>query len=232
MTTVTHYLAETTSVSPLIGILYAEDFDDAAGDAADRSRHPGGETAVPAVLTQEDLDTACDAAVAAARLQWQEESNQLRTKLLASVSATLERTRHTAEQIAADAAEAAAKTILAMLSGALPHFCNQHGAAEVRAIVDHLLPLLRTEPRVIIRVHPELAPAVRQALAERDADFGGIVSVLPAAIEPGDVKIEWENGALSRDTRQILQAMQDALGQLGLQQPRETTSKRILAHAE
>jgi flagellar assembly protein FliH len=230
MDPLTNLVAEATANSPLIGILYAEDFDDVPNQPivdAEASAEP-----VETPLTQDDLDRACAAAVAAAKSQWENEAQQIRTNLIGIISTALAAARDAAEQIALETAEAAVATILAMLSGALPHFCNEHGNAEVRALVDRLLPTLRTEPRVVVRVHPDLVPELRREFLDLQADISGTLVVNPAAVERGDVKIEWENGALSRDTRQILQAMQDALGQLGLQQPRELTPKRRMAHAE
>ena len=226
----TRVLAKPAHLSPLIGILYAEDFDDSPNGPATQ---PGPTAeAEPPPLTQDDVDRACAAAVATARLHWQDEGCQLRTALLGQIATVLATARDAAERIAADTAEAAAKTVLALLSGALPHFCDQHGDAEARAIVDHLLPMLRSEPRIVIRVHPALASELQQEFASREADFTGKLTVLPADLAPGDIKIEWENGSLSRETSRILQAMQDVLGQLGLQQPQETTPQRRLAHAE
>lgn len=222
---------EPSSFSPLIGILYAEDFDEVPNDAPGEAETADAVPA-PAPLTQGDIDRACTQAVAAARSQWQSEGEQTRNHLLAEISAGLGNAREAAEELAAAAAEATAKTILALLSGAMPHFCHEHGADEARAIVDRIVPMLRSEPRVVVRVHPDLAPELRREFVDLQVTFSGTLTVLPTAAEPGDVKIEWENGSLSRDTRQILQAMQDALGQLGLQPPRETTPKRRMAHAE
>ena len=223
----TRLLAPPSRRSPLIGILYAEDFDDPHPEPG-----PQPAPAPPPALTQHDIDQACDAAVAAARRQWQDQAEQAQTALLAEIASALATARQAAEQIASSTAEAAAQTILAMLSAALPHFCAEHGPAEARAIADHLLPTLQSEPRVVIRVHPDLAPGLQQICAARQTEFGGTITVLPAPLEPGDVKIEWENGALSRDTRQILQAMQDALARLGLQPPRDTTPNRRMAHEQ
>jgi flagellar assembly protein FliH len=91
---------------------------------------------------------------------------------------------------------------------------------------------LRSEPRIIVRVHPDLVPELQREFLDLQAELQGTLTVLPAKVEHGDVKVEWENGALTRDTRQILQAMQDALAQLGLQQPQDATTKRTPAHAE
>lgn len=228
----TRILAEPAARSALIGILYAEDFDDVADPAASAADAPDPAELEPPPLTQDDVDRECAAAVAAARLQWASEAQQRRATLLGTISTALDQARQAAEEIALATAEATATAVLAMLAGALPQFCAEHGPAEVRALLERLLPTLRSEPRVIIRVHADLVQELQREFVDRQTEFGGTLTVLPAAVEPGDVKIEWENGALARDTRQILQAMQDALGQLGLYPPRETTPKRRMAHAE
>lgn len=228
----TQILADSRAVSPLIGILYAEDFDEPQSQPEPAEPVPDAVDPPPPALTQADLDQACVAAVAAARRDWENDAQQLRIDLLGAVSRALIDAREASEQIASATAEALATTMLAMLSGAMPQFCNQHGPAEVRALLGYLLPTLRSEPRLLVRVHPDLVPELKREFLDLHAGTGGTLTVLPATIEPGDVNIEWENGTLSRDTSQILQAMQDALGQLGLQQPQDQVLKRKLAHAE
>lgn len=217
----------------LFGILYAEDFDDPLSQPGGIIvPHPSSiEPAVP-VLTQSDVDLACAAAVEAARAEWETSQEQSRARALAAIGNALAGARDASEQIALAAAEGTVTTMLAMLSGALPLLCRDHGGAEVRALIAHLLPTLRTEPRVTIRVHPDLVPGLQRDLAEVDPEMTGTIAVLAAPLAPGDLKVTWQNGSFARDTTQILTAMQGALGQLGLQQRLEVPPERSVAFAE
>ena len=231
-----HFLEEPAGPgnSPhLLGILYAEDFDDPPGmpDAAVVPQPEATESAVPA-LTQGDLDLACAVAVEAARAEWETSSDRSRMSVLASIGNALAEAREASERTALAAAEGTVTTMLAMLSGALPHFCRDHGAAEVHALMAHLLPALRGEPRVTVRVHPDLVPILQRDLAEVEPEMTGTIVVLPAPLERGDLRVTWQNGSFARDTTQILAAMQDALGQLGLQHRLEVSPERSAAYAE
>ncbi len=112
--------------------------------------------------------------------------------------------------------EATVVTILAMLASALPGLCAAHGDAEVQSIVKHLLPTLRREKRVVVRVHPALAPIIAQDIALLDEDLADTVTVTPSALPLGDVRVTWTDGSFTRDSAKILTAMQDVLAQLGL----------------
>lgn len=225
--------AAASSASPrLLAILYAEDFGDLPPPSqAARLCDPTVEPALPA-LTQEDLDRACAAAVRNARAEWERSQDQLRTGLLAAMRTALAEARQAAERVALAAAEGTAVTMLSMLSGALPRLCRDHGPAEARALIERLLPSLRSETRITVRVHPDLAAGLKQDIAALEPELAGTVTILPASVEPGDLRVTWENGSITRDTGQILQSMRDALGLLGLQQPLETLPERRMALAD
>lgn len=218
------------AISSLLGILYAEDFDDPPQPVAPAAE--AAEAPAPPPLTQADIDAACDQAVATAKESWESEASSQRTLALAAIKSALAEADQSARAVALAAAEATVQIILAALVGALPKLCHEHGPQEARALLDRILPLLRAEPKIAIRVHADLVPALRQDVLDLQADFAGTITVAPAPIERGDVKITWENGSLVRDTRQILQAMQEALNQLGLLTTVETAPKRSKVYAE
>ena len=231
-----HFLEEPAgpgSPPHLFGILYAEDFDDPPGQRSGMIvPHPSAvDPALPA-LTQNDVDLACAAAVEAARTEWEADDERSRVSVLVALQNALSGAREASERTALAATEGTVTTMLAMLSGALPHLCRDHGPAEVRAVIARLLPALRAEPRVTVRVHPDLVASLQRDLADVEPEMAGTITVLPAPLELGDLKVTWQNGSFARDTTQILTAMQDALGQLGLQQPLEVLPERSAAFAE
>ena len=202
---------------PVLGILYAEDFD-----APDEALQPDGPLpADPAdvPLTPADVEAACAAAVRGARSEWEQSDLHARTQALGTLAAGIADARTAARAAAEAVADGVARTMLSMLAGALPGFCAAHGDAEARALLRHVLPALAQEPRVTVRVHPGLVAGVQQDVALLDEDLAERINVLPAALEPGDVRVAWTDGALSRDTKALLTAMQDALAELGLLDP-------------
>lgn len=226
-----HRAAETASVSStnFFGILYAEDFDDPAQPLPDAGRTAQPE---PRPLDQSDLDAACAAAVSDARLKWQREDERHRTTALATLGTAVAAIQSAAEQTALAAAEATVTTILSMVTGLLPEFCREHGPAEVRALLVRLLPTIRSSTKITVRVHPDLVPVIQRDIGELEPDLRAMIVVTTADVEPGDVKLAWENGSLTRDSLQIIQAVQDALSQLGLHQKAEAPTKRTLAYAD
>ena len=222
--------ASASNSSSVFGILYAEDFDNPADNQQD-SRHSMPEPSVP-IITQGDVDAACAAAVQAARAEWQNADEQKRLTAIAALGPVLAGIRDVTEQAALLTAEATVTTILSIVTGLLPHFSQEHGAEEVRALLGRLLPTIRSQTRIHVRVHPDLVATMQGDVAELEPDLAALIDITAAPLERGDVKVTWENGSMVRDTRKIMQAIQDALGQLGLQQPVEATSKKRMAYAE
>ena len=219
------------SAATAFGILYAEDFDNPSEQDNGSSDEPAAEPTVP-VITQADVDAACAAAVRAARSEWQLGEEQMRLKAIETLGPVLAGIRTDTEQAAIAVAEATVTTIISIVTGLLPHYSRKHGAAEVRALLDRLLPTIRSQTRVNVRVHSDLVAVIQCDVAELEPDLAAMIDVAAAPIESGDVKVSWENGSMARDSRKIMQAIEDALGQLGLQQPVEAPSKKRMEYAD
>lgn len=216
---------------PVLGILYAEDFDDPAPETPPPIPEPDLEPRAP-VLTQADIDRACAEAVQRARLLWEGEQAGQRGAALAAIAEAVRQSRNAAEREAHALAEGTAMTMLAMLSGVLPRLCERHGPDEARALAQLLLPTLRNEPRISIRAHPALVPALEDDLTQLDPELAGAVTIAGTPMAPGDLRVSWDRGSLRRDTAKILTAIQDALAQLGLLEPIDFTPERRMALAE
>src|SRR4051794_28609624 len=157
------YISTPEGRAPLAGILYAEDFDELppVPSAAEPDIELIG--AEPAI-TQADLEQACLAAVEQARVQWEQEAEHQRQRMLAAIAGSVAAGRGDAMRHAAELAEGTVTAMLSTLAGALPMLCREHGPSQARALVAHLLPSLRAEPRISIRVHPSLVSAVENDL--------------------------------------------------------------------
>jgi hypothetical protein len=217
---------------PLLGILYAEDFDDLPAVPAPSTEPELATLPSAPIVSPQEIERACAHAVAEARSEWEQEAKQQHLRTLGAIADAVRAARQDVARETGALVEGAVTTMLSMLNGALPRLCRDHGPAEVRALVERLLPSLRSEPRITIRVHPSLVAVLDRDLANAEPELIGTVSVLGAPVEPGDLRVTWENGSFKRDTRAILAAMQDALSQLGLLSPLEITPERSMERAE
>jgi flagellar assembly protein FliH len=139
---------------------------------------------------------------------------------LATVASSMEQANEAAERIAEEAAEGIAKLLLKSLAGVLPALCGRYGTEEVTAILQTLLPKLKTEPRVVVALHPDAADAIRCHLGGFAHDLVDHVDLVPTpSIEGGDVRITWENGEAVRDTAQLWREVAGVLASFGWLDP-------------
>lgn len=224
--------------SPFVGILYAEDFDDdpELPPAAGLPPLPEPEPPPPN-FTLADLEAAqriaSTEAVQAARAEWERSALHDRTQSLAAIASAVTEAQQEARVLADAVADGTARTILSMLAGLLPDLCAQHGGAEVRALLRHLLPTLTQQPRIVVRIAPSVLDGVREDLALLDEDLVAAVELTAAPLTPGDARITWTDGSLVRDQAAIRLAVTAALTELGLLEPvAARTHQRSMAHAE
>ncbi len=219
------------AASRFVGILYAEDFDD-----SDASPMPEPSAAPPS-FTLTDLEAAQQIAranaVQAARAEWEASALHDRTRSLAAIAAAVAEARQEARTLTETVADGAARTILSMVAGVLPDLCVQHGGAEVRALLRHLLPTLAQQPRINVRVGQAVLDGVRADLALLDEDLVAAIALTAAPLAPGDTRVTWTDGSMVRDQAAIRTAITAALTELGLLEPiAARTNQRSMAHAE
>jgi len=213
------------------GILYAEDFDDPQPPSTPEPEPPP-RSYTPAELEAAPHSAGADA-VRAARAEWDQSALHDRTQSLSAIAAALAGSQHEARLLAETVADGAVRTILSVLDGLLPDLCARHGAAEVRALLRHLLPTLSQQPRVAVRVSTAVIDSVRNDLALLDDDVAASIVLTTAALLPGDARVTWTDGSLVRDETAIRAAIASALTELGLLEPATTpTNKRSMAYAE
>ena len=220
-----------SAASRFVGILYAEDFDD-----PDSPPMPEPAAAAPS-FTSGDLEAAQQIArvdaVQGARAEWEASALYDRTRSLAAIAAAVAEVRQEARVLAETVADGAARTILSMVAGVLPDLCAQHGGAEARALLRHLLPTLAQQPRINVRVAQAALDDVREDLALLDEDLVAAITLTAAPLAPGDARVTWTDGSLVRDQAAIRLAVTAALTELGLLEPVVArTNQRSMAHAE
>lgn len=82
------------------------------------------------------------------------------------------------------------------------HLIARHPEAELAALVEESLASLETAPHLVVRCHPDLCDALRDAAENRmkTSGFAGRLIVMgDPEIRLGDGRIEWADGGLVRD---------------------------------
>ncbi len=158
-------------------------------EAAKQAAFAEGERSAVAV-TQEQIAQALNAIAAAA------------SEMLARLSAESASLKQDAAALGVVAAKAAAGRALTCF-----------GEEEVDSFFAEAADLLRAAPRVIIRVAPDAAQAAEARLTEAARQAGLEGQLIVSADEnagPGDIAIEWPDGAVERSTQHALQRIEEA----------------------
>lgn len=95
----------------------------------------------------------------------------------------------------------------------LPHAPEELVGAEVSALVRALMPELAGQPRVVVKIAPEMVERLRpllQDIAERAGFEGRLVVLDEPGLDPGDARVEWADGGAERNTSRLWKAV-DAL---------------------
>jgi flagellar biosynthesis/type III secretory pathway protein FliH len=193
--------------------LFAEDFD--APEAV-----PEPEVIEP-VFSARELNAAREAAWRDghdAALHEAAQGNEAAIRrAMAAIADQFSAEREAAAARAEEAAEGIARLLLDSLAATFPAMCARHGDAEVRAIAHAVLPALRQEPAITVRAHPRTMAALAPEAARLDPDVAARVQTVECdAMPPGDVRIAWRNGAVTRDAAGLWERVAAVLVPAGL----------------
>lgn len=89
-----------------------------------------------------------------------------------------------------------------------------HPLAEIENLTRECLAELNDEPRVVIRLHESLMPAVKERLdgmAQASGYEGNIVLLGDDQLGPLDCRVEWANGGAERRMKDILAAVDSSV---------------------
>ena len=198
------------------GALFGEDFD-----APPIPPRPPEPVFVEPVYSAADLAAARDDAARdsrdAALAEAEAATKATARRALTDIAAQIASARDDVAAIAEQSAEATARLLLNCFATALPALSARHGAAEVTAILRAILPSLRREPKIVIRLNPHLAREMTEEIQMLDPELAAHVRIVPTdAIPVGDVRIAWDNGGASRDTKALWDQIENILAPAGL----------------
>jgi flagellar biosynthesis/type III secretory pathway protein FliH len=194
----------------LPSVLYVEDFDEAPAPAEDPP------VIIAPGYTAEDVESAREegrqAGLDEARTEHDTLQSALRTASLAAIADALAAGRADAATVATRMADDIAATLLALLQAALPATTARLAPAEITALLHAILPPLRREPGVTLRVHPDILPFV----ATQCAGFTDLTAAADPALAPSDVIVTWRDGEACRDWATLWRGITDALAPFAL----------------
>ncbi len=108
--------------------------------------------------------------------------------------------------------------LLAALRASFPALCARHGAGEVAAVAQAIIPVLDEQPCIVVRIGTDATAALRQALDRLSPEHAARVRcVVAATTAPGDIRIEWRHGFAARDATALLEEVMGVLDSCGLQ---------------
>ena len=195
--------------------LFIEDFDNPAGPA------PPEPEIIEPVFTAAEIGAARASAwregYDAATVEWESHNAAATRRSLAAIATQLGVAREEVAAVAETSAEAIAQLLFGCFAKAFPALSARHGETELRAIVREVLPALRQEPKVTIRLNPHDADGVAAEIGRADPELAEHVQVVPTdAMAAGDVLITWRNGRLTRDAASVWRSIADILAPAGL----------------
>ncbi|MCI0492762.1 MAG: hypothetical protein L0Z07_07480 [Planctomycetes bacterium] len=185
---------------------------------------------VAKTYTEEELNQAREDGLAAGRQAGQKAAEdslerQVAQALTSMTQQVAELSRAHAEDVERRSREAI-ETALTIVRKLFPRLAQDHGMAEIEAVVGESMTRLRDEPRVVVRVADSLLDAVNERVSELAAKAGfegKIVLIAQDDLQAGDVRVEWADGGAERDSNTLWQQI-DAIVERVMGIPRSSKS--------
>lgn len=207
------------------GIVFIDDFD----TPPPAPPAPAPVVAPTPALSDADIEAARQAGwqdgFAAAAADAAIREADARAALAARLGEVATASAQSLSRLAGEAADAIAASLHHLLAACLPDLCDQHGPREAAAMAAALLPLLTPALAVTARCAPATLPHL-SALLTRQGLAGAPVTLAPdSTLAPGDLVLDWENGAARRDTRALLAGLDAALTAIGVRPRAEPVTR-------
>jgi flagellar assembly protein FliH len=121
-----------------------------------------------------------------------------------------------AQQIGANeqASRTACEALRALLRKAVPGLARKAPLLEIEAVLGECLREAFDEPRLVMRVGDAVFDDLQRRLAGivSNAGFAGkVVLLADDTLAPGDARVEWAEGGAERDTKRLMENLDEAL---------------------
>lgn len=139
--------------------------------------------------------------------QARDEENRL-TDTLEQLSRQLGALEPQIEQSLQRARTDAVRAGILVVQKLFPRLVERQGDQEVRGLLEDSLTHLMEEPRVVIRVHDSQLDALRgqmEQIKDKSGYEGKTVLLADQEVRPGDIRIEWADGGVERDSERAWQ---------------------------
>lgn len=114
--------------------------------------------------------------------------------------------RHRAESV-----QTAVSTATAIARKLLPALAQREAMNEIETLVRDCLGRMHNEPKIVVRLHESLVDTFRaqiDAAADAAGFSGRVVVVAEPRLSPADARIEWADGGVERNTKQVWQEIE------------------------
>lgn len=194
--------------------LFDQSFDHPQGPVAVRfQRH-----AMEPTFTQTQLEAACakareeghQAALAEAVAAIDGRLAQAAETLVSGLASLAEQE----EEIRREAETRAVELLRMVTAKAVPALVHKEPLADIEAMVVDCLREAADEPRIVMRLPPDLFEPMRErlgAITQAHGFAGKFVLLVDESIGPADGRLEWADGGAERNTRRLAQDLDAAL---------------------
>lgn len=147
---------------------------------------------------------------------WSEALDTIQQKtndLLEVINGNLEKIEPVAEKLARDCFDSTMEMSLAVVKKILPSMTAE-ASEEIRQLLEQNFHFLAKEPKIIIKIHPEMVECIKDKLAElaKKNSFSGKISInKDESLPKTDCHVEWEYGGLDRSVQSILDETEELL---------------------
>lgn len=162
------------------------------------------------IYTEEDMEIAREESYVAGHMRALEESQtatqHATAQALQSVKEGLDGITPLLDQRVDELGDLAAHVAAEICSKLLPHTASHYAIDEISGLVRAMMPSLLGQPRLVIRVNPELVGPIRSAVedvAELSGFEGKIVVIAGEGMGVTDARIEWPDGGAERNTDRL-----------------------------
>ncbi|MBF0093351.1 MAG: hypothetical protein HQL34_02275 [Alphaproteobacteria bacterium] len=183
-------------------------------------------------FSEEELAAAREDAYAAGRDQGVRDAMQTDEHRIADAVEVLSRGFRDLSSAQEKANETTARLAVAlavtMTRKLLPETARRHGSEEVAAVVAKVMPHILEQPRVFVRVPPDLVEPLRSGLteiADSNGYEGRLLLVADETMGPADCRIEWADGAAERSLARVWRGIGEAIVNNGGEMPPEDLSE-------